>query len=74
MGDRIRRMAASEVENLLSQHGFVMISQRGSHRKWRHSELGLQVIVPYHGGNDLPLGTLRAIMVNAKVPPEKWHH
>ena len=59
MSSRIRRMTAREVESILSQYGFQLISQKGSHRKWRNELLGLQVIVPEHRGKTLPIGTLR---------------
>jgi predicted RNA binding protein YcfA (HicA-like mRNA interferase family) len=69
---RIRRMNAHEVEKLLRQYGFELISQKGSHRKWRNSVQGLQVIVPYHQGKDLPLGTLRNILTTANIPSTEW--
>ncbi len=72
MGERIRRMTAREVEALLRQYGFDLISQKGSHRKWRNENLGLQVIVPEHRGRQLPLGTLRNILKNADIPEDKW--
>jgi predicted RNA binding protein YcfA (HicA-like mRNA interferase family) len=50
MGERIRRMTARDVERLLKDYGFELISQKGSHRKWRHPGAGLQVIVPDHRG------------------------
>ena len=65
MGGRIRRMDAKQVEKILERYGFQLISQKGSHRKWRKFERNLQAIVPYHQGRDLPLGTLRNILVNA---------
>jgi predicted RNA binding protein YcfA (HicA-like mRNA interferase family) len=65
-------MNAAEVEKLLKQYGFELISQKGSHRKWRNLEQGLQVIVPYHKGKDLPLGTLRTILTDARIPPTEW--
>ena len=34
------------IEKLLKKYGFELISQKGSHRKWRDIELGLQVNVP----------------------------
>jgi predicted RNA binding protein YcfA (HicA-like mRNA interferase family) len=49
-----------------------LISQQGSHRKWRHAEKRLQVIVPEHKGKVLPLGTLRNIFVNAQIPEDQW--
>ncbi len=72
MGERIRRMTAREVETLLRRYGFRLISQKGSHRKWRNENLGLQVIVPEHRGRQLPLGTLRNILKNADIPEDKW--
>jgi predicted RNA binding protein YcfA (HicA-like mRNA interferase family) len=65
-------MTAREVENLLRKHGFRLASQKGSHRKWRNLEKGLQVIVPAHRGRTLPLGTLRAILKGAKIPDSEW--
>ena len=72
MPGRMRRLDASEVETLLGRHGFVLVSQKGSHRKWRNDAVQLQVIVPVHRGRPLPLGTLRAILAGARIPPEEW--
>ncbi|NHC36860.1 MULTISPECIES: type II toxin-antitoxin system HicA family toxin [Cyanophyceae] len=69
---RIRRMNAGEVESILQRYGFELVSQKGSHRKWRNLARQLQVIVPYHRGRDLPLGTLRSIMVGADIPESEW--
>ena len=33
---RTRRMNADEVERILNRYGFELISQKGSHRKWRN--------------------------------------
>ncbi len=72
MGERIRPMNAKQVEKILEQYGFQIVSQKGSHRKWRNFERKLQVIVPDHKGRDLPLGTLRNIFVNANIPESEW--
>ncbi|MEM9512316.1 MAG: type II toxin-antitoxin system HicA family toxin [Cyanobacteria bacterium J06642_2] len=72
MGDRIRRMDAKQVEKILTRYGFELVSQKGSHRKWRNPNRNLQVVVPYHKGRDLPLGTLRNILVNADIPDFEW--
>ena len=72
MGDRIRRMSARQVEGILARYGFQLIGQKGSHRKWRDSKRNLQVIVPYHKGRNLPIGTLRNILVNAGIPESEW--
>ena len=72
MSARVRRMTVREVESLLRAHGFELASQRGSHRKWRHRQKRLQVIVPEHRGRILPIGTLRNILQNADVPETEW--
>lgn len=72
MSSRIRRLTAREVENILSQYGFQLVSQKGSHRKWRNELLGLQVIVPEHRGKTLPIGTLRSIFQGADIPESEW--
>jgi predicted RNA binding protein YcfA (HicA-like mRNA interferase family) len=72
MPGRMRRLDASEVETLLARHGFTLVLQKGSHRKWRSDAAQLQVIVPLHKGRLLPLGTLRAILDGARIPEEEW--
>ncbi|OYQ66168.1 hypothetical protein B9G53_04910 [Pseudanabaena sp. SR411] len=69
---RMRRTNADAVERILRKYGFVLVSQKGNHRKWRSSDGDLQVIVPYHQGRDLPIGTLRNIVVTAMIPEEEW--
>ncbi len=69
---RIRQMSADDVESVLARYGFEFVSQKGSHRKWRNLESKLQVIVPYHKGRNLPIGTLRNIMVSANIPETEW--
>lgn len=72
MGERVRRMDAKQVERILKKYGFQLIGQKGNHRKWRNFERNLQVVVPYHKNQDLPLGTLRNILVNADIPESEW--
>ncbi len=72
MAQKLPRLKASEVIKVLQQHGFTLISQRGSHQKWRHPHTGKQVIVPYHKGKQLPLGTLRSIIEGSGIPEEEF--
>ncbi len=69
---RLRRMNADEVEHILRKYGFDLVSQKGSHKKWRSRNQDTQVIVPYHRGKDLPTGTLRNIMITAMIPEKEW--
>ena len=73
MAEKLPRLKANEVIRILQQHGFILISQRGSHQKWRNSDTGKQVIVPYHKGKQLPLGTLRSIIEGSGIPEEEFH-
>lgn len=69
---KIKRLTAQEVEKILTRFGFAQVSQRGSHRKWHNSDSRLTVIVPLHGSKELPIGTLRQIMLAAHIPETEW--
>ncbi|MSQ07363.1 MAG: addiction module toxin, HicA family [Dehalococcoidia bacterium] len=68
MAQRLPRLTSDEVVRILRRHGVSLISQRGSHQKWRHSIAGRQVIVPYHRGRQLPLGPLDSIIEGSGIP------
>lgn len=63
-----RRLTSRDVENVLLEHGFECISQRGSHRKWYNARTGAVTIVPYHGNKPLPIGTLYSVIRASKLP------
>ncbi len=67
MAGQLPRLTADEVTRVLQHHGFGLISQRGSHQKWRNSSSGKHVIVPYHKGKQLPLGTLNSIIEGSGI-------
>jgi len=72
MAQRLPRLKAEEIIRILARHGFILVSQHGSHQKWRHPDTGKQVIVPYHKGKGLPLGTLKSIIVGSSIPEEDF--
>ena len=72
MAHKLPRLKATDVLRILERHGFVLISQRGSHQKWRNESSRKQVIVPYHKGKQLPLGTLNAIIEGSGIPEEEF--
>ena len=72
MAQRLPRLRADEVTRVLRRHGFSLVSQRGSHQKWRHIESRRQVIVPFHKGKQLPLGTLNSIIEGSGIPQEEF--
>lgn len=47
--DRPESVGYSEVKGLLFDFGFGLESKKGSHRKFRHQENGLIVVVSVHG-------------------------
>ena len=51
---------------LLEQHGFIKISQEGSHAKMRNHE-GTTIIIPVHHGKDLKKGLTMAILRQAGI-------
>ena len=53
-----------DIIKLLSENGFITVSQNGSHVKLRNTETGKQVIVPLHN-KDLKKGTEQAIRKQA---------
>jgi predicted RNA binding protein YcfA (HicA-like mRNA interferase family) len=71
MPHKIPRLNAEGVIRILQHHDFVLVSQRGSHQKWRNHTTLKQVIVPYHKGKELPLGTLRSIIEGSGIPEKE---
>jgi len=59
--------SSSEVIKVLQKRGFVYISQKGSHTKFRKTgSPTLTVIVPA-GKREIPAGTFRSILRQAKL-------
>lgn len=61
MSEHFPACNANDVVRVLRRNGFMLVSQKGSHQKWRHAD-GQQVIVAMHGSKPIPLGTLRSIV------------
>ena len=53
----------------LTSDGFVLVSTRGSHHKFRHPLDGRVVIVT-HPRKDIPVGTVRSIYAQARWPKD----
>jgi predicted RNA binding protein YcfA (HicA-like mRNA interferase family) len=62
---------AKEVIKVLRKHGFMLVSQSGSHQKWRHAN-GRQVIVAMHGNKPIPIGTLKSIIDGSGLEMEQF--
>jgi predicted RNA binding protein YcfA (HicA-like mRNA interferase family) len=71
MGQHFPVCNARDVIRVLRRHGFVLISQKGSHQKWRHAD-GRQTIVADHAKKPIPLGTLKSIIEGTKIPADDF--
>ena len=72
MSRKQRRLTDREVIKILQKNGFELLSQKGSHQKWKNPVTGKKVIVPYHGGNQLPIGTLKSIINGSGLDESEW--
>jgi predicted RNA binding protein YcfA (HicA-like mRNA interferase family) len=58
-------MKVRDVLRLLADDGWVQVSQRGSHRQFKHPDKPGKVTVPGQMSDDLPTGTLRSVLRQA---------
>jgi predicted RNA binding protein YcfA (HicA-like mRNA interferase family) len=65
-----KRLGSGEVIRVLRAHGFVFVSQKGSHTKYRNAT-GRGAIVP-HPKKELPIGTRRSIIRQAGLTPKDF--
>jgi len=60
-------MKASELLKLLKKNGWYEARQKGSHIIMRHPGREGILIVPFHGGKEIPKGTLLIILKEANI-------
>jgi predicted RNA binding protein YcfA (HicA-like mRNA interferase family) len=65
-----KRLGSGEVIRVLQDHGFVFVSQKGSHAKYKNVA-GRIAIVP-HPKKELPIGTTRSIIRQAGLTPKDF--
>ena len=58
-------MKVREVMRLLLNDGWERVSQRGSHRQFKHATKAGKVTVPGKLSDDVPIGTLKNILRQA---------
>jgi predicted RNA binding protein YcfA (HicA-like mRNA interferase family) len=66
------RVTADEVIRALRKIGFVKVSQRGSHQKWKHPVSGRIVILPYHAKRIIHPKTLATIVEGTGLRMEEF--
>jgi predicted RNA binding protein YcfA (HicA-like mRNA interferase family) len=62
MSERLRALTAKRVIRKLEKAGFRKTHQRGSHVSLKNPKNGRVAVVPLHG-KDIPIGTLRNIVI-----------
>ncbi len=74
MPPKLPQISGEEAIRVLRRLGFVVVRQRGSHvllrRQDADSKEEITCVVPLHRG--LAIGTLRGILRQARVTPEKF--
>jgi predicted RNA binding protein YcfA (HicA-like mRNA interferase family) len=58
-------MKVREALRLLADDGWVQVTQKGSHRQFRHATKPGRVTVPGKMSDDIPTGTLKSIFRQA---------
>ena len=62
-------MSAQQCVAARERAGFVFVSQKGSHGKYRHPDTGRRCVVPMH--RQLAIGTLASILRQAGMTPKE---
>ena len=60
-------MKVRDVIRLLNGDGWVQVSQKGSHRQFKHPTKAGKVTVPGQPSDELPTGTLKSILRQADL-------
>ncbi len=66
------RVTADDVIRALRRLGFIKVSQRGSHQKWKHPTAGKIVIVAYHSKQIIHPKTFATIVEGTGLTMDKF--
>ena len=69
---KLPKVRAREVARVAQSIGFVLDRQKGSHAVYLRVSDGRRVVIPMHSGVDLKLGTLRGIIADMGLTPDKF--
>jgi predicted RNA binding protein YcfA (HicA-like mRNA interferase family) len=74
MAAQLRPIKGREALRKLRKAGFEIVRIKGSAHYLRHPRTGRLTSVHVHGNSDIPLGTLRAIVIEqAGLSPEEFN-
>ncbi|MEI6446712.1 MAG: type II toxin-antitoxin system HicA family toxin [Actinomycetes bacterium] len=66
-----RQFSSAQITRALERHGFVFVSQRGSHMKFKSRGGTARTVIVPAGRKSLPVGTLKAIARQAGLRLEE---
>ena len=64
-------MKSSELLRILKKDGWFEVRQTGSHLIMAHPTKFKKIIVPFHGGKEVPKGTLLSVLKDAEINIKK---
>ncbi len=64
-------LKAKELVRILKRMDFFEFHCVGSHAQFKHLD-GRRTTIPVHSGKDIPRGTLRSVLRDIEVSPEKF--
>ena len=64
-------MKVRDIIKRIEADGWRQVSQKGSHRQFKHPEKRGRVTIPGHPGDDLPPGLEKSIRDQAQLEKEK---
>jgi predicted RNA binding protein YcfA (HicA-like mRNA interferase family) len=65
VGSRFPAMTPRQIGKMLAKAGFTKVGQKGSHAVFEPPGGGRKVVVPMHGSQSIPRGTLMSILAAA---------
>jgi predicted RNA binding protein YcfA (HicA-like mRNA interferase family) len=67
-----KRPSSDEVTKVLRRHGFVLVSQKGSHAKYRRSGSPSRTVIVPMGRKSLLVGTFHSIIEQAGLTEDDF--
>lgn len=69
---KLRTLSGQEVCEIMSQHGFKMIRQRGSHIVMQKKIEATTITVPVPNHKEIRIGTLKSIIRQSRIPSSEF--
>jgi predicted RNA binding protein YcfA (HicA-like mRNA interferase family) len=67
-----RLLSSKEIETILLKHGFVFVSTKGSHAKYRKAGSPTRTAIVPTNRREIPSGTIKSIIRQSNLQPEAF--